>query len=280
MRRSLCLTAVLVVLTGQASAADFKRDLMIGGAPPAPKQTYKPQPDYDWGGLYGGVQAGFGSADVDMQNMSERSANSTFRNSEYSSLLATTANAIRGTLSDQKPQFGVYAGHNWVEEDLVVGVELEYVNFGSLKGSRSDAQARRETIDPGPPVLNRVAQVESSNKAVFKDALIAKARFGQSYDRWLPYGFIGGGAVRADLTSKNTVTVAETSDGIAQMQSSEAATIRRNRPVPALAAGLGVEYALADNIIARGEYMYLGMYDMSGAKGYINSLRAGVAAKF
>jgi len=278
MRRSLCLTALCVALTGQASAADFRRDL-IGGPPPAPSGAYKPQRDYDWGGLYGGVQAGLGAGDIDMQTTTEKAANSTFRNSEYSSMIAITSNAVRGKMSDQKPQFGAYAGHNWVEDDLVIGLELDYVAFGDLKGSRSDTQARSETIDAGPPVLKRVTSVSSSNSFVYKDALVAKARFGQTYDRWLPYGFIGAGAVRADLRTETTVSVGVLTNDVGPL-SPETVRIRRNRPVPALAAGLGLEYALADNIVARGEYMYLGLYGMNGAKGYINSLRAGVAAKF
>ena len=278
MRRSLCLTALCVALTSQASAADFRRDL-IGGPPPVPSGTYKPQPDYDWGGLYGGVQAGLGAGDIDMQGTTEKAANSSFRSSEFSPLIAVTSNAIRGKMSDQKPQFGAYLGQNWVEDDLVMGLELDYVSFGDLKGSRSDEQGRS---DPStPPEIKRVTQVTSSNRFVYKDALVAKERFGQAYERRLPNGFVGAGAVRADLRSETTVAVEVSTNNVLTLSPDpQNVPIRRNRPVPALAAGLGLEYALADNIVARGEYMYLGLYGMNGAKGYINSLRAGVAAKF
>jgi opacity protein-like surface antigen len=282
MRRYFCLTALIVVLTGQASAADFRRD-MIGGPPPMPNRNFKPQGEFDWGGLYGGVQAGFSSADVEMKETAEKAANSTFRNSIFSPLIATTSNAIRGKMSDQKPQFGAYVGKNWVEGDLVIGLELDYVAFGDLKGQRSDEQARFEITQPGAPPdtpeIKNVTQVSASNRFVFKDAVIAKARFGQAFDRWLPYGFIGAGAVRADLRTETTVSVGLLTDDVGSL-SPETVRIRRNRPVPALAAGLGLEYALADNIVARGEYMYLGLYGTNGTTGYVNSVRAGLAAKF
>lgn len=277
MRRSLCLTALFTVLTSQVSAADFRRDLMIGGPPPAPSTTYKPKPDFDWGGLYGGVQAGLASADF---KGGQSLAGSMFPNSEFRGLRDSVIAGIENRFSDQKPAFGGFVGHNWQDEDLVLGVELEYTNFGDLKGGSSKSYGLQEAVAPNEI---RSLTLASSTSYRIRDAMIAKARFGQAYDALLPYGFLGIGAVRADYKNQASGTgiVYDPADPQTVIRGdTDAKSARRNAPILAVAAGAGVDYAFTSNIVGRVEYMFLAAQKTQGTSAYINSLRAGVAAKF
>ncbi len=275
MRRALLLGTVAFMAAGSVGlAADLRRD-MIGGPPPAPA-PYKAKPDYDWGGLYAGLHAGGTSADYKGEG---NLTGSLLPVSEFIPLRDIMSSSVDNKLSDQKMSYGGYVGHNWTDEDLVYGLELDYTNFGGLKGQSSNSLGRSEAAE-GTNVRNLQLSTKSSFK--ISDAAIVKARFGQSFDRLLPYGFIGIGAAQVDYSNSASAVgfVRDTATGQIVRGDTDSKSTRKNGPVLAAAAGLGVEYAVMDNVIVRGEYMFVGLAKANNATSYLNSVRAGVAAKF
>jgi opacity protein-like surface antigen len=280
MPRALLLGTVALVASAVAVHAADLRSTILGGPPPAPAQ-YKPKIEYDWGGLYGGVHAGSAMADHRVTT-GPVSAGLLSRTEFAAEVVANTVPA-KSSLSDQAMQFGGFLGRNWTEGDLVFGFELDYTSFGDMKATnRSTARGLRTEVEL-TGVVERIVDTSNTNGFHYKDALIAKARFGQSFDRFLPYGFLGAGVVRVDHFSSGTargVVVDALTNATLRGPLSEAGQRRFDRLVMTYAAGLGLDYAVADNIILRGEYTFYGLTEMNGAKGYINAFRGGVAAKF
>jgi len=281
MPRALLLGTLALVSSAVAVHAADLRSTILGGPPPAPAQ-YKPKIEYDWGGLYGGVHAGIALGDYRSAPVALSAG--LFPISEFSPQIARYSTALATKLSDQKMQFGGFVGRNWTEGDLVLGLELDYTSFGGgLKGSGGSRINRFEFAEETGIDIKRNVSVSNTSSFNYKDALLLKARFGQAFDRFLPYGFVGIGAVRVENFDSGSVTVSVTNaitDAIIRGPSTETARKSYDRFVPALAGGLGLDYAVTDNIILRGEYTFYGLGDMNGAEGYINAFHGGVAAKF
>ncbi|GJD96443.1 outer membrane protein [Methylobacterium iners] len=270
-------------------------------------------PDYeteaavvDWSGVYVGGFAGYTSASLGFKNAFEplvaKALKDTTAETEFnaSTLLAPISARVGGA------SYGAFAGYNYQFDDTVIGVEVDYTRF-DLSGSTSDSISRFKTTSGG--YLETVA-LSGIAATKIEDYGTIRARAGYAFGSLLPY-ITGGLAIgRAQVSDQVNIqyygydqatyqaNLANTTGapayvnrfGYASFNSTSpgASTpaapyvVRRasTKTVGGIALGAGVEWALTQNIVLRGEYQYVLFNDFDSHKVNINTVRAGAAIKF
>src|SRR5262249_59686244 len=122
------------------------------------------RPSVNWNGFYAGGQGGLGTSDMDFTNTTAL---------EVQRLLFGTALLADGKL-DTWPMgspvsvhgngFGGFAGYNWQWDDIVVGIELNYMH-GKFTASQSNVAGRSFTDSTGA-LDNVIYQATSSANLV------------------------------------------------------------------------------------------------------------------
>jgi len=221
---SLVGGAVLGVLVaaGPAMAADMA---------PAYKAAAMPAPAYNWSGFYVGVTAGGGMASLPVTDMDDFAG----FGAGFVPLTNTPSLKSGGAVG------GLHAGYNWqFAPSFLVGIEGDF-SWSSFKASDTTCQ--------GGCNNRNVDRFVASSKLDSFSTL--RARFGLSSDRTLVYVMAGPawGHINASLTDFNCLNCANPGGvfGIANDSSFHLG----------IAVGAGVEYALTQNWILRGEYMHM-----------------------
>ncbi|MER9920119.1 MULTISPECIES: outer membrane protein [unclassified Mesorhizobium] len=151
---------------------------------------------------------------------------------------------------------GVYAGYNYqMSNNIVIGAELDVV-YANVDGSGQVFSA------PGIPIPGGIATEELNWSAA------ARLRLGYAVDRFLPY--IAGGVAFGDVDISNNGGGPSFGDTLTGW------TI-----------GVGLDYAMTDNLLLRGEYRYtdFGTESFGGLVNAdvdlkTNEVRFGIAYKF
>lgn len=299
------LTLALVAglsLTGfsTAQAADLDYGVLRG-------PDYEPElRAIDWNGVYVGGFAGYSSASLSFKNVFQplvaKELKDTTAEAEFnaSTLLAPVSTRVDGA------SYGAFVGYNYQFDDTVIGIEADYTRF-DVMGSTSDAIARYKTTTGG--YLETVALTGTSSTTV-QDYGTIRARAGYAFGSLLPFitgGLAIGRAVVTDqvgvqnygydqttyqsnlqLTTGSPAYVNRYGYAAFDQRNPGAGTpaaptvIRQSKikTVGGVTLGAGVEFALTQNIILRGEYQYVLFNDFDGHKVNMNTVRAGAALKF
>ena len=188
--------------------------------------------DFDWSGFYLGGSAGSAKNDSDWKGSGDFNsdtggieANADFNLGDFTR-----------KLSDSSSIYGLYAGYNFQKNNIVYGVELDY---STLSGSK-DVQ-----LDGGEGAVlgggEGYVRLESEPNHIAS----AKLRLGYAADKFLVFGTAGiaYNNTKQKWSDTNTFNYPETYSG----------SISQNT---GWVAGAGVDYALTDNIILRGEGLY------------------------
>ena len=176
-------------------------------------------PVFSWTGGYIGIHAGYGWGDTEDRNNPSASKQD-----------------IDGFLG------GVQAGYNWqFNNNVVLGVEAD-VSFGDVKEKWHD----RENNEFSPYYGEDKVRVSGS----------VRARLGYAADRFLPY--LTGGLAWAN--QKHTLgcdadTVPLT-NGCENRVGGQQFETSKSKTSVGWVVGAGAEYALTDNWVLRGEYLY------------------------
>jgi len=278
---SLALSLALsTALTPAALAADYS-------APPLPEPTYvQPKEEFNWGGLYGGIHANVTSADFKNSNTITNLAGDAYF-AHIAQDLATSFARLRTGGSDQQNGIGGYIGYNWLWEDVVLGLEVDYTHLqdplraSSVSDPWPDGRRRDRT-----PFSDNVSYTATARSQI-GDYLMLKARGGYAFGRFLPYATIGFViAKQRNQASYNSTYIEYNVDPSTNVITGINTTSARNASYTKYgynvggSIGVGLEYALLDNIIIRGEYQHIGMADYKSLRTTMNSVRAGVALKY
>ncbi len=258
MKRAL-LAAGALALSMSAHAAD----LPMRTAAPAPVSL----PVFSWAGPYAGVNAGYsqnnGKTDYDYANTHANGTNSfadffggSSENNPYPAgpLNISGLNAVQSALawgvipgslgSSSTGGFagGVHAGYNWQVSNFVYGVEAD------VAGLTNKASGHFRTVIP-----YAYTNEGSANSSVTWLAT-ARLRAGLAFDRALVYatGGLAAGGVKASSSSVGT-------DG--SIYDIYAGNTKKTRF--GWAAGAGVEYAVTDRWLLRGEGLYYNLGKVS-----------------
>lgn len=289
-----------LTLSGAADAADLDYGVLRGPEYETEVSTV------DWSGIYFGAHTGYTSASNGFKNV--------FQDPIAKALLNTTAEANFNASTLLSPRservggggWGAFVGYNYQFQDTVVGVEFDYTRFGktantadSISRFKVGADGYLETVS-----LSGLASTKIEDYGTFR------VRGGYAIGNVLPFvtgGLAIGRAQVADevrirnygydqatydanqkLTAGSPSYVNrfgyasfdQTNPGAAVPNAPS--IIRRNvtKVVGGVTLGGGLEYALTQNILLRGEYQYVLFNDFDGHKVNLNTVRAGAAVKF
>ena len=274
-RPAATLAAALIVcasLATAATAADYPvlRGSQIEDAPPAPDFDSRTNwSGFYFGGFAGQTQSSF-RTDRGVMDLANGSFNATSVLNEISpgELVRTSARDDRGTT------FGGFAGYNFLFGDVVLGVEAEY--------SRIDQETTASTIE-GRRLSSGDVFIASRQDARLKDYINARVRFGYAFGRLMPYATFGAAAGQFDT---NVAVASDWRTASSNYQSSffgyprVLGGAKKDVWGYGFSAGGGLEAALTDNVILRGEYLFTRFNDVEGVTVSVNTARVGAALKF
>ncbi len=197
-----------------------------------------PAKDYNWTGLYAGLNIGWAGGDADV------ATNTVFSSTGYFAHSSPPAIGLAGAkvLSGDNVTGGGQVGYNWQSTVFVVGAELD---FNSMNLGESN------TCTAGYPCcLPTSFTIHSQYHTDW--LLTARPRVGIAFDKLLLY--VTGGLALTELESNFTFT-----DTFASMYE----TSKDSSLKVGWAFGTGIEVAIMKNWSIRGEYLHAGFGKMT-----------------
>lgn len=257
--RRLLLAAVICGAAQIAYAADMPDSSFLRGSLPEGLSTVRAV----WQGFYIGGQASYGSV---------TSKPSPSLNSDLQDTLVPPVGSpspyprpVLDSASGRGTGWGAFFGYNSQWEDVVVGVEGNYIHSG----------LNAFTSKPGyfPPDALPTTMTATSNATIRStDFGSARLRAGYIIDCFLPYAFVGGGM--GSQTVDRSVSANPAPMPLMSLQTSASKTSL----VYGYSAGVGVDVMLMAGLFLRAEYEYQRV--TSTIESTINSARVGVGYKF
>lgn len=270
--------------TTAAKAADYPvlRGSQIEDAP-AP-ETFDSR--MNWSGFYYGGGVGVSSTKFEPGNGLQNLANFAYRNTLLGSefdMGSLVSNLPSKT--DSGATFFGFAGYNWAFGDVILGLEFDYTR-ANHEYLLTDYIARRFTTSNG--TVNDVS-LTTRQGAELLDYATARVRMGWAYGRIMPYGTFGGAVGRFNTISTILATnfITQTNPVTGTVFQGQAAgypltvgAAKTNVYGFGLAAGLGVDWALTDNLFLRAEYQLIRFADVEGTTTTVNTARVAAGLKF
>ena len=287
--RRLLLAAVMLGTVSVARAADLPDFLRGGYSPPAPR--------VNWEGWYVGGQVGYTSSNIDLTNAPQTQTTFLLRNSVIQAPVAQL-----GLFSAEHAQangFGAFGGRNYQWEDIVYGLEANYIFLNNLSASATASLARR--IDnPGGQILpaNHTDRfnvtLTGAASLQIKDVTTFRGRVGWATGNFLPYAF-GGLAIGRMAVARSVTVIAnefDVFDGVdfggnpihtetlLSSQRLSQGEVRGNNYTAGYTFGLGTEMLLFRNVFARVEWEYVKFLSVKDITSDMNSARIGIGYRF
>ncbi|WP_156323226.1 outer membrane beta-barrel protein [Bosea sp. AAP35] len=288
LRKDFAVGALLACALTAATAvraADYPvlRGSQIEDAPQAPEFDSRT----NWSGFYVGGGAGVSETKFKPGDGLQSLANYAFRNT----LLGTEADmgSQIGNLPakrDSGSTFFGFTGYNFAFGDVILGLEADYTR-SNHQYLVSDFIGRQFTTSNG--TINNYT-LTTRQGAELLDYATARIRMGWAYGRIMPYATLGGAMGRFDtistidatwrFTRTNAVTGAIENNVVASGYPLTVGQAKRDVYGFGLAAGLGVDMALTDNLFLRAEYQIIRFADVEGTSTTINTGRVAAGLKF
>lgn len=290
--RRLWLVAAVFGSVSAAQAADMP-DLPVlrGGFTDGLSKT-----THNWDGFYVGGQFGFAISDIDFSHAPKSMTDFMLRNSVLQDPVGGWSLLPKNHV--QSTGFGAYVGRNWQIYDAVMGVEANYTYMNSLSSTASDAMGRLIVNPDGenPPAghTHTYDTTLAGGAALkLKDYATFRGRVGWDGGDFMPYAFGGLAVGRAevsrfatvsyvlwddyDVTSNNVTTHFHQQIGSGTQTQQEQ---RTNSFMYGWTAGIGVEYAICENFLLRGEWEHVGFSNVKNITVNLNNFRIGAGYKF
>lgn len=279
MRLATLLTVSAALVTVAASpvlSADYPvlRGSQIDSSPPPPVAGGG---GIDWTGFYAGGHGAFTSSQFRTDQGILDLARGVFNGSSVSGLFDPGQIVLLPQRRDSGITFGAMAGYNMMIGDVVIGAELDYtrVNQSTVAATSERRQLPAERI-----TLN------STQNAALQDYASARIRLGWVTGNFMPFATFGAAAGRFNTnfsafgdyqyeTPLNSGTYVSYVGYPKTLGKPE-----KNKWGFGMSLGGGVDYALTENFIIRGEYLYTRFNNVNGATVALNTARVGGALKF
>jgi opacity protein-like surface antigen len=283
--------ALAIALPFAASAADMDQlpTPVLRGALPASDSI-------DWSGVYAGAFWSFGASNA--------SGNSTYSmNTALDSMTQGTQinRSIRsqgiietGRGQDMSLGFGVFAGYNFVFDDAVFGVEVDYKRSKLTSGFDGVGSGTTPGYAVGSATQFDSWSANTRSNIKFTDLATLRARMGYAFGNWMPYLTAGFALGRASTLSGATISGSfqrldasgvQIASGIISFpplntSPSSLTTQTRTKFYGGYSLGAGLDFALSSNIFVRAELQHLRFANIAGSNIAVNSARVGAAVKF
>lgn len=267
----------------------------------------------DWNGVYFGGHGGYTSTSLNQNNVFQKMLAEEFRVRDIESQFSVSSFLTAPSARVEGASYGAFAGFNYQFDEVVVGIEADYTRFNKA-GQVSNGISRIMTTTGG---MTEVVNLMGLSSTKIEDYGTIRARGGWAFGRFLPfvtaglaigraavtdtvavqnYGYnsqtyasnltatVPAYVVRHDYASFNPAYPGNYSSPYGQVQTAPNApyTIGKTtiKTVGGLALGGGLEFAVTENILVRGEYQYVQFSDFDGHKVNLNTVRGGAAVKF
>jgi opacity protein-like surface antigen len=272
MRRFL-LAAVVVIGAHNAHAADMPDFGPLRGAlPDGPARVV------NWQGFYVGGQAGYGASDVNFVNSTKGVVEQLLANTTIQNEMSISTWPVLGKQSVKGQGFGGFVGYNSQWDDVVIGLEANYLH-ASFLNSASGTMTRGFTTSDS---AYHIVQYEPSATMNVRDVGSVRARAGYAVGSFLPYMFGGISLGMADVNQ--TATIYDCT-GSCLLDPSKANSVKISNSVSQNAhflygysGGIGVDMMLFGGLFVRAEWEYqkfAAPIDTS-----VSTVRGGVGYKF
>jgi opacity protein-like surface antigen len=264
----LCAATALPAL-----AADYPvlRGSQIEDTPPPREFAAEP---FSWSGFYAGAFAGHTQTRFRTDRGVIDIANGLFNASVVRNEISPGELVLTKPRDDRGVTFGGFAGYNMAFGEAVIGIEAEYSRIDQ-ETSASTLEGRR--LGSGDVILSSI------QNARLNDYVNARLRLGYGYGRIMPYFTIGAAAGRFDTNISASADYISPANNYASSFFGYPRTIggpKKDVWGYGLSVGGGVEAAIADNIILRGEYLFTRFNNVEGVTVNVNTARVAAALKF
>ena len=240
---------------------------------------------FDWSGFYFGGGAGVSETKFKPGEGLRALANSAFRNTDL--VAERDMGSFINDLPDKRDsgtQFFGIAGYNYLFDDVVLGLEADYTRSGH-EYRVTDYISRRSTMSS-----SRVYDwaMATDQAAKLNDYATLRLRMGWAYGRIMPFATIGAALGRfnttstidADILIVNNANQANETRNRADGYPLRVGSIRKNTYAFGLSGGVGVDWALTDNLFLRAEYQIVRFAEVEGTTTTVNTGRIAAALKF
>lgn len=283
--RSIVLCST--VLCSPAFGADLS-DMFLRGSQPGPAPSFVPgSPVYPrWSGFYVGGDIGTSSGAVNFGTSTRSLVSYILRNTAVLDLLQPDQWTTLPKGHASGDGWGAFAGYNSQWDEVILGLELNYYNNGSqFKSAASDSVSRFQVSG----TTRYDVTVAANSSLLIHDYATLRGRAGWILGSFLPYATLGLAVGRADVSRSATVTELERDvtdpnpanwfriGGIGPTTQDKT---KLNDYIYGVAAGLGLDYMLTQNVFLRAEWEWVNFSNIEGVKAYMNTGRVGAAFKF
>jgi outer membrane immunogenic protein len=285
MRWVICALVVLLAPSG-ARAGDFD---VLRGAQPVGYASYT-----RWSGFYGGALIGQEFDAADFRNVGASEITTISGLSAGFDGIPLTSFPRLTSLNTETPSYSAFLGYNYQFEAAVVGFELTFTKT-SFSASINDMQSHNYFQTANNVVYDTTYNVKTSASAKVTDYGTVRGRFGYAFGNLLPYAF--GGVSISQINAMKSVNVNYC--GEATPYDCTNPPPNSNPPPPAriggnwtlsdqvngkwyfgYVAGLGLDYALTQNLFVRGEYQLIQFGAPNNIRLSAQSVRIGAGVKF
>lgn len=286
MRRLMLAAAVLGTVSA-AHAADMPDLPILRGS----YTDGLSKSSVNWDGFYVGGQFGYAMSEMDFSRAPKSMTDFMLRDSILQAPVGGWSLLPKNHV--QTTGFGAYVGRNWQFYDAVMGVEANYSYLNNLGSSASDSMTRLIDGETAPTdhVYSYTTTLGGGAALQLKDYVTFRGRVGWSGGDFMPYAFGGLAIGRAevsrfatvsylkndDYTDPNTGVTTRTNIGSGTMTQTEQ---RVNSFIYGWTGGIGIEYALLDCVILRGEWEHVGFSNAKNISVNLNNFRVGAGYKF
>ncbi len=268
MRRILFAAVMMVGAVQSASAADLP--ILRGGF----SEGLMPPPVVDWQGVYIGGHAGTGRSDMNFTGATRSVIASLLAYTEVEEQMRVSDWPLMGKESSRGNGIGGFIGYNSQWDDVVVGVELNYMH-GKFGGASADSMSRRLATTSG---IHDITATSAAAIAI-NDIGTVRARAGYVWGVFLPYIFGGVAFGQADILRAATITgTIDRGAGPVLLQPLSATESQKSHLLYGYTAGLGVDVNLMAGLFLRAEWEYIRFTSVIDTN--VNTVRAGLGYKF
>lgn len=255
MRRLVLTVAMLGAVSG-AQAADLSDLPILRGTQGL--TTAK----VNWQGYYVGGQGSYGLANMNFNHANDGIAEGLM---PYSPLKSLTNLPVLGKSSTPNTGFGGFVGYNGQWEDVVIGLEANYIH-GKFDGASRPIPFRYTDASGNPAIAGSSTASVSGN-----DYGSVRVRGGYAVGAFLPYLFGGVAMGRADID--RSVSLLGNFDPLVTANSH-----LKDHFMYGYSMGVGVDMMLCAGLFMRLEYEYQRF--ASPVDINLNTVRAGLGYKF
>ncbi|MBX9711988.1 MAG: porin family protein [Xanthobacteraceae bacterium] len=236
----------------------------------------------NWQGYYAGGQAGYGSGDMNFAGSNQGLIGQALGPNNILLDTVSSVSQANGKVSVRQTTFGGFVGYNNQWDDVVLGVEANYMH-GKFNGASIAAPVPLTYVTPFSDGLYHTVGLVSSRSVSISDMGTFRARAGYATGNFLPYVFGGISLGLANLSSSVTITD-RSANTFAGSASGPLTTYAANETITGkmlygYAAGLGTEVSFGAHIFGRLEWEYLRFVNAGGDIN-INTVRGGIGYKF